>query len=118
MKKLFALLMAVVLVLGLVACAKPANPTEPQKTDPKNPTNGTSAPTTTTEPALKVEFPLKEEITIKYVGPGHEASYVDFNKTLENNKLWQDVYKATNIKVEIVPCADLDTLSGMMQSNN
>ena len=118
MKKLFALLLAVVLVLGLVACAKPANPTEPNKTDPKNPTNGTSAPTTTTEPALKVEFPLAEEITIKYVGPGTETAYVDFNKTLANNKLWQDVYEATNIKVEIVPCANIDTLSGMMQNNS
>lgn len=111
MKKLFALLLAVVLVLGLVACVQPADPTETTK----KPTTGTTAAPTTTEPGVKVEFPLAEEITIQYLAPV-ATTYKNFEATLANNKLWKELYEKTNIKVEIVQCDDLDTLNAFIQN--
>ncbi|MBQ2785601.1 MAG: hypothetical protein IJF02_03765 [Oscillospiraceae bacterium] len=117
MKKLFALLLAVVLVLGLVACAQPVNPTEPNNDPTTTGKPTTAAPTTTTEPGVKVEFPLAEEITIKYLVP-MSTIYKDFKKTLEANKLWQKLYEMTNIKVELVQCDDLDTLNAYIQQGS
>ncbi len=117
MKKLFALLLAVVLVLGLVACVQePAGTTTGN--NPTTTVGGNNSTTTSTAAGEGVTFPLKEEITIKMLCNNTNADYKDWNATLQNNKLWQDVYKATNIKVEVVTCADVETLNGMIQSGS
>ena len=108
MKKLLALLLAVVMVLALVACA----PVE----DPKNTTAATTpdktdAPTTTED--VGVEFPLKEEMTIVLCA-SPRGSCTNPNLALANNKLWQELYKATNVKIEFLECQSIETLNAMM----
>ncbi len=115
MKKLFALLLAVVLVLGLVACAPAVtNPTTTAGGD----NNTTAGGNTTTTEEKGFSFPLKEEVTLKLLCNNTNADYKDWAATLANNKLWQDVYKATNVKIEVVTCQDVDTLNGMIQSGD
>ena len=99
MKKLFALLLAVVMVMGLVACA-PAddNTTTPPATTTK-PAGGDKT-TTTTEAAPAVKFPLEEEVTLVLTG-STRGTVINMNKNLADNKLWNDLYKRTNVKIEI-----------------
>lgn len=67
MKKLIAMLLALVMVVGLAACGETAKPTEPENTDP--------APSTpaATEPSQDVEEPPVNEnpvYTVKIVDEG------------------------------------------------
>lgn len=111
-KKLLALLLAAIMLLGLVACTG--------NTDPTDSTNGTGGNTDATdgtgsEPA-GVQFPLEEEVTftIMYKGNG-----TDISEQLANNVFWQDLYKATNVKIEFVALpADqtMNTLNAMFMS--
>lgn len=116
MKKLFALLLAVIMVLGMVACTQTQDPAT-TTTAPKGDTNTTGKPTTTTEPKAKVEFPLKEEVTLTLLAAPRNT-VKDMEKNLAQNKLWQDLYKKTNVKIEIRRCGSLDTLQAMMQNND
>lgn len=92
MKKLFALLLAVVMVMGLVACA-----TTPAETNPsENKDNpGVENPSSTYE---GVTFPLAEEKTFKITAHGDSELWMD--EGLSNNKLWQEIYQKTNVKIE------------------
>lgn len=118
MKKLLALLLAVIMVLGLVACVQEQNPTDPPKQTDGDKTT-TAAPTTTTEPEVEVKFPLEENITLAITMPANNSSVVtDFFKCLYSNKLFQDLQKMTNITLEIKPCASVDVLNAMIQTAN
>ncbi len=67
MKKLIAMLLALVMVVGLAACGEAAKPTEPENTDP-----APSAPAAT-EPSQDVEEPPVNEnpvYTVKIVDEG------------------------------------------------
>lgn len=67
MKKLIAMLLALVMVVGLAACGETAKPTEPENTDP-----APSAPAAT-EPSQNVEEPPVNEnpvYTVKIVDEG------------------------------------------------
>ena len=90
MKKLISLLLVLVMVLGLVACAsKPAEdptPTPAAPTEPQNPTETTAEPTTeepTTEPALVVDTCILMEAdndmlnTYSAIAVNPEAPFVD-----------------------------------------
>ncbi|MBQ8358909.1 MAG: extracellular solute-binding protein [Oscillospiraceae bacterium] len=121
MKKLFALLLAVIMVLGLVGCnVANDNPT----TDPKDNTTAGSNNTTggndvTTAPASGVQFPLEEEVTFQIVASANTRAQNDLNAALENNKLWQDLYKRTNVKIEIIELTGDDkvgTLNALIQA--
>lgn len=116
MKKLFALLLAAIMVLGMVACTQTQDPAT-TTTAPKGDTNTTGTPTTTTEPQVKVEFPLKEQVTL-VLCTSPRSTVKDMDKNLAQNKLWQDLFKKTNVKIEIRRCPTLDTLQAMMQNND
>lgn len=74
MKKLFALILVICMVFGLVACTKPAD---------KNPT---TAPTTGTTPTTgEVSFKGK---TLQIWGIGTEESYTDYETFGKGNYLW------------------------------
>ena len=90
MKKLFALLLAVVMVMGLVACTTtPAdNDTTPNDPVDKDPV---------TE-KVTVTFPLEEEVTFKVVSTTYQDMAV--TEGLANNKLWNEIYEKTNVKIE------------------
>lgn len=115
MKKLFALLLAVVMVMGLVACVNtPAESTPTAGKD--NP--GVENPSSTYE---GVKFPLAEEKTFKITASGDSEMWID--EGLANNKLWQEIYQKTNVKIEfnwitVLDKADrLAALDRMMQTN-
>lgn len=120
MKKLFALLLAVIMVLGLVACnVTNDNPT----TDPKDNTTAGSNNTTggndaTTAPASGVQFPLEEEVTFQIIASANTRAQNDLNAALANNKLWQDLYKRTNVKIEIIQLTGdaVGSLNAMIQA--
>ena len=107
MKKLFALLLAVVLVLGMVACGQTPRPNPNNGGNNKNPNVGNQDYT----------FPLKEEVTLK-MATGYGSLVANLNRTLAANTLWQDLYEMTNVKIEIVECSSTETLNGLMQMNN
>ena len=88
MKKLFALLLAVIMVMGLVACT-----TTPAETNPKEPEGSSSS--TVYE---GVTFPLAEEKTFKITA--HCDSEMWEVEALANNKLWNEIYQKTNVKIE------------------
>ena len=113
MKKLFALLLAVVMMMGLVACA-----TTPAESTPagKDPENNSSSSSTVYE---GVQFPLAEEKTFKITAHGEPW----ITEALGNNKLWQEIYQKTNVKIEInwITAANKDDrisqLNNMLQTN-
>ena len=95
MKKLLALLLAVVMVFGIVACT-PADPTNPgtnptDPTDPKNPTDPTDpqGPTDPTDPSVPVYVPMEGQSGVYTfndyltVSPSNwnELTYQDNNDT-------------------------------------
>lgn len=103
-KKLLALLLVAIMLLGLVAC------NDNSSTDPTNGTNGNSGSTDGqggVEPA-GVQFPLEEEMTftIMYKGNG-----TDITESLANNAFWQDLYEATNVKIEFVALPADETMT-------
>lgn len=77
MKKLLVLILVVCMVVGLVACAKPAD------NNPTNPTN--SANTTDPTDAPKVSFKGK---TLQLYGFGNPDSYTDYDAFGKGNYLW------------------------------
>lgn len=118
MKKLFALLLAVIMVLGLVACTATPAVTDPTTTGNNNATDNTDGNTTTTaDSSVKVEFPLEEEVTLTLLAEPRNT-VKDMEKNLAQNKLWQDLYKRTNVKIQIRRCPSLDTLQAMMQTGD
>lgn len=103
MKKLFALLLAVVMVLGLVACAQPEQPTTPPTTTQK-PTNNTTSGGDDTTAGQDSYFPLKEETTLKIaINVTNSSRGLDeIAKGLETNVLWNELLEKTNVKVELI----------------
>lgn len=110
MKKLFALLLAVIMVLGLVACAK-----TPAETNPT--TTNKPADSTPTEPEVKVEFPLEEEVTL-VMTTAVKATVTNMQKNLADNKLWKDLYERTNVRIEVKDCDNIDTLNSLMNAGS
>ena len=117
MKKLFALLLAVVMVLGLVACATPADPTDPPKNTTAKPNDNTTAGTDGTT-AQTSYFPLKEETTLKIaIGMTNSTRGLDeVNEGLSYNVLWQEILEKTNVKVELVAWNE-DTITAMFAND-
>lgn len=137
MKRLVALLLILVMVIGMTACAptkiveedpKQDEPKqeETKKEDPKpqeetKKEDAQQQTETTQNPPVEepkgIQFPLEKEVTLTMmVGNLHS---VDINKELEKSAFWQDLYKATNVKVEIIgiPTDDpLSTVNAMFQS--
>ena len=101
MKKLLALLLAVIMVLGLVACVQEQKPTDPPKQttagNNDNPTDGTTAGSEDDG----AYFPLKEQETLT-VAINSAEGFDNLNKALEANALWQDILEKTNVKIEFV----------------
>jgi len=113
MKKLLALLLAVVMIVSLVACAPAVPNTDNQGTGNNNNQNNDDNNSSTG----KVKFPLEEEVVFKMAvaSPGD----FDFKKALSTNVLWQDLYEKTNVRIEIVeipPGDRAQTVSGAMMS--
>lgn len=109
MKKLLALLLAAIMVMGLVACA-PApsgNPSTPAK-DP----NGSSSVVEDNS----IKFPLENEVTFKVVAHQADDMYVD--EGLSNNKLWKEIYEKTNVKIEFNWITAADKAGRLSQLNN
>lgn len=118
MKKLFALLLAVVMVLGLVACAQPADPTEGTKapTTTQKPADGTTAGTTVA--GDDSYFPLKEETTLKIAIPVTSAArgLDEMAKALEKNVLMNELLEKTNVKIELVGWTN-ETITAMFAND-
>ncbi len=115
MKKLLALLLAVVMVLALVACAPVDDPKD--STPPATNTKPAEGETTTTAPQAKVEFPLEEEVTLVVTG-SVRAGVENIEKALAANQTWKKLYERTNVKVVFQTCADQDTLNALLNINN
>lgn len=113
MKKLFALLLAVVMVLGLVACATPVDPTDPPKNTTAKPNDNTTAGTDGTT-AQTTYFPLKEETTLKVAISVQNATrgLDEIAENLEANVFWQELLEKTNVKVELIGWTN-DTITAM-----
>ncbi len=107
MKKLFALILAVVMVLGMVACAQTPGTNKPNNNRPNTDNPGSTG-------NEDFSFPLKEEVTLK-MATGYGSLVSNLNRALAANTLWQDLYEMTNVKIEIVDCSSIETLNGLMQ---
>ncbi len=93
MKKLFALMLAAVMVLGLFACAPAGGPGN----DPNNPNNPNSD--SVEVDLTPIVFPLAEQQTLRIAIEATEG-LDDLNRKLASNVFWQDILAQTNIKVE------------------
>ena len=91
-KRILAALLASIMLLCLFGC-----------NDPEDPATKPSGETT------KVEFPLKEEVTIQIMVKDN----AERDALLEKCVLWQDLYKATNVKVEFIPLPEDDPLTAL-----
>ena len=94
MKKLFALLLASVMVLGLFACAPAGGPSG----------SGSGSGSGTGGDEVEVDltpivFPLAEQQTLRIAIEASEG-LDDLNRKLSTNVLWQDILQKTNVKVE------------------
>lgn len=116
MKKLFALLLAVVMVLGLVACAQPTQPTNPTTT--AKPTEGNKDNTTAGTTAQTTYFPLKEETTLKIaINVTNTSRGLDeIAENLEANVFWQELLEKTNVKIELIGWTN-DTITAMFAND-
>ena len=105
-KKLVVLLLVAALALGVVACG------------PSSPSTGNNGGNET-KPNKEVKFPLEEEVTLSLMVVDYSDNK-DIAKELETNKLWQDIYKATNVKIEIITIprgSIMNTINAKFMSN-
>lgn len=110
MKKLLALLLAVVMIVGLVACT-PAVPNTGNQGTGNNNNDNQNNDDNNSGSTGKVKFPLEEEVVFKLAiaSPGD----FDYKKALSANILWQDLYEATNVRIEIVEIPPGDRVQGV-----
>lgn len=94
MKKLFALLLAAVMVLGLFACAPAGGPSGSGTGNGSG--NGGGDVVADLTP---ITFPLAEEETLT-IAIMASSGIDDLNKKLAANVLWQEILQKTNVKVE------------------
>lgn len=95
MKKIFALLLAAVMVLGLFACAPSGGPSN----NPNNPNSGNNGDENVEVDLTPIVFPLAEQETLVIAIQASEG-VDDLNRKLAANVFWQDILNATNVKVE------------------
>ena len=103
MKKLFALILAVLMVASLVACApaEPQTTTAPKATQPAGtqPAGTTAAPTTTEAPFDPASLPWVEPGSVKITfGINQNATVVDY----DNNYLTKHLEEQTGLDIEFV----------------
>lgn len=101
LKRWLSALLAVIMLLSLAACSR----------DTTTKDTPTPAETESTAPeATGITFPLKEEVSFDIM----VSADWDIISMLENNQLWKDLYAATNVKVNLIACADAgDMVSGL-----
>ena len=130
MKQLIALLLVLLLVVGITACSTTSqgesNATNQGEgnTAEGSENNTTEEPTQNTVEANQtedrgVQFPLENEVTLTMMVAN--VNGVDYEKDLAKCAYWQDLYEATNVKVEIIaiPADDpLSTVNAMFQSGS
>ncbi len=124
MKKLIALLLAMLMVLSLVACGTKEETAEPEKKEEKSAAEEKSEPAESkaSEEAAEPEesvwnlegtmFPLAEPVTFTVLTQGNRGC--DF-ETIENNKDWQSFCKALNVNFDFVFLGDYDDPSSKDQ---
>lgn len=100
MKKIIALLLALVLVIGLVACGE-TTPDTPVNPDTPDTTEGNETPDVTEAPGL-----YDEHVTLHYVIPAASDSYPGWeNIVAEVNKITEAKINAT-IEFELIPLGE------------
>lgn len=95
MKKLFALLLAAVMVLGLFACAPAGGPSGSGTGDGGGIGGGGDVVVDLTP----ITFPLAEQQTLTIAIQATEG-VDDLNRKLASNVFWQDILQQTNVKVQ------------------
>lgn len=110
LKRLLAAMLAIVMVLGMIACT-PKQPTDPTNGDDPTGTNP-SQPVST-----GITFPLEKEVTFT-IAYRHSKD-LDAS-VLENCAFWNELYERTNVKINLVQLPATDTmtkLNAMFMSN-
>ena len=118
-KKALAVVLGASMILGIAACGKQDPVQDSKESESKvveSSTTSSESSTVVEEPGVK--FPLEEEMsfTIMYRSKG-----TDITEKLENNVFWQDLYEATNVKIELVALPADETmtkLNAMFMSND
>ena len=109
MKRLFALLLVIVMVVGLVACSKPATPTEPNNANPSNPSTN--------------DKPFAGK-TLQLWGDWADETYEDFSKFGVGNYIWMlraavDEWATMNeVTIEYIAGYDQNRLLAAMNSGS
>lgn len=105
-KKILAAVLAFVMLFCMAACdsQNPENP-NPSESPSTNPQQGG----TNVEPETGVKFPLEEEVTIEIMVKDN----AERDELLEKCVLWNDLYEATNVKVEFIPLPEDDPLTAL-----
>ena len=105
-KRMLAIILGAAMLLGMAACVQKTpddTTTNPPKQTQTPGTNETTAPV-----EEGVVFPLKEEMTFQIM---YKSTGADIQEKLEKNPFWQDLYKATNVKIELIALPADETLT-------
>ena len=107
-KKWLAATLAAVMVLGVAACGQQEVNKEETKQSSEVKTSETVASTSTEAEDTGITFPLKEEVTFKLA---YRNSSDKDPEILEKCAYWQELYEATNVKIELVKLPSTDTMT-------
>ncbi len=118
MKKLIALLLALVLVLGLVACAPAADDDGTTTTAPVDNTTAGGDNTTAGGDVQTSYFPLAEETTLKVAINVENSSYGldEIAEGMSHNVLMNEILEMTNVKIELIGWTK-DTITAMFAND-
>lgn len=103
-KRILAALLAAIMMLCLFGCVQ--NDTPSGSTSGNDSTSGTTGGDNTTS---GVQFPLEEEVTIQIMVKDN----ADRDALLEKCVLWNELYEATNVKVEFIALPEDDPLTAL-----
>lgn len=106
-KRLFAGILALVMMFSLIACGEKEAEVSPSEQE--TPTQGAEENAPVAPEKTGVTFPLEEEVTLEIMIKDN----VERDELLENCALWQDLYEATNVKVEFIPLPEDDPLTAL-----
>ena len=108
-KKFLALLLAGTMFLSVVGCGNQTESAGESVNGESQTVASQSGASTETEEEKGIVFPLEKEVTFDVMIPVGETE-VDF---VENCKFWQDLYEATNVKINLVEVIRADALSNL-----
>lgn len=106
-KKLMAVLLAAAMTVSVAGCGNSDDSSQEKSSEVTTTSVAASESEQNVEEETEVVFPLEEEMTFELMVKG-DATQIEKLETLD---YWQDLYEATNVKVDIIVLPQDNTLS-------